>query len=111
MIDNAIFCRHLTTGRPLPQRPDIASPQTSSFDSVNSPRPKMLAPIENPNILPSIDALDEQKTDKMPKDKKKKKKKKKDEEQDNLADVQCTDLIYTTKEYHTTICDNLLAVT
>ena len=88
MIDNAIFCRHLTTGRPLPQRPDIASPQTVSFDSVNSPRPNVLAPIENPNILPSIDTLDEHKTDKTPKDKKKKKKKKKDEEQDNPADVQ-----------------------
>ena len=82
MIDNAIFCRHLTTGRPLPRRPDIASPQTGSFDSVNSPRPIVLAPIENPNILPSIDTLDEQKTDKKPKNKKK------DEEQDNLADVQ-----------------------
>jgi hypothetical protein len=84
MIDNAIFCRHLTTGRPLPPKPDIASPQTGSFDSVNSPRPIVLAPIENPNILPSMDTLDEQKTDKKPKDKKKKKKKKKkDEEQDN----------------------------
>ena len=88
MIDNAIFCRHLTTGRPLPRRPDIASPQTGSFDSVNSPRPNVLAPIENPNILPSIDTLDEQKTDKKPKDKKKKKKKKKDEERDNPSDVQ-----------------------
>jgi hypothetical protein len=88
MIDNAIFCRHLTTGRPLPRRPDIASPQTGSFDSVNSARSNVLAPIENPNILPSMDTLDEQKTDKKPKDKKKKKKKKKDEEQDNPADVQ-----------------------
>jgi hypothetical protein len=88
MIDNAIFCRHLTTGRPLPRRPDIASPQTGSFDSVNSARSNVLAPIENPNILPSMDALDEQKTNKKPKDKKKKKKKKKDEEQDNPVDVQ-----------------------
>ena len=88
MIDNAIFCRHLTTGRPLPRRPDIASPQTGPFDSVNSPRPIVLAPIENPNIPPSIDTLDEQKTDKKPKDKKKKKKKMKDEEQDNPAYVQ-----------------------
>jgi len=88
MIDNAIFCRHLTTGRPLPRRPDIASPQTGQFDSVNSPRPNGLAPIEHPNIPPSIDTLDEQKTDKKPKDKKKKKKKMKDEEQDNPADVQ-----------------------
>jgi hypothetical protein len=48
----------------------------------------VLAPIENPNILPSIDTLDEQKTDKKPKDKKKKKKKKKDEERDNPSDVQ-----------------------
>ena len=69
MIDNSIFCRHLTTGRPLPRRPDIASPQTGSFDSVNSARSNVLAPIENPNILPSMDALDEQKTDKKPKDK------------------------------------------
>ena len=88
MIDNAIFCRHLTTGRPLPRRPDIALPQTGSLDSVHSPRPNVLAPIENPNILPSIDTLDEQTMDKKPKDKKKKKKKKKDEEQDNPADVQ-----------------------
>jgi hypothetical protein len=48
----------------------------------------LLAPIEKPNIPSSIDTLDEQKTDKKPKDKKKKKKKKKDEEQDNPADVQ-----------------------
>ena len=48
----------------------------------------MLAPIENPNIPPSINTLDEQKTNKKPKDKKKKKKKKKDEEQDNPADIQ-----------------------
>jgi hypothetical protein len=87
MIDNAIFCKHLTTGRPLPPKPDIASPQTGSFDSVNSPKRIGLAPIENPNILPSIDTLDEQKMDKKPKDKKKKKKKKKDEEQDNPAYV------------------------
>jgi hypothetical protein len=46
------------------------------------------APIEKPNIPSSIVTLDEQKTDKKPKDKKKKKKKKKDEEQDNPADVQ-----------------------
>ena len=88
MIENDIFCRHLTTGRPLPQRPDIALPLTGPFDSVDSPRPTVLVPIEHPNIPPSIDALDEQKTDKKPKDKKKKKKKKKDEEQDNPADVQ-----------------------
>jgi hypothetical protein len=69
MIDNAIFCRHLTAGRPLPIRPDSASPQTGPFDSVNSPRPIVLAPIENPNIPSSINTLDEQKTDKMPKDK------------------------------------------
>jgi hypothetical protein len=48
----------------------------------------VLAPIENSNILPSIDTWDEQKTDIKPKDKKKKKKKEKDEEQDNPADVQ-----------------------
>jgi hypothetical protein len=90
MIDNAIFCRHLTTTRPLPPRPDIASSQTSPFDSVNSPRPILLAPIEKPNMPSSIDTLDEQTTDIKPKDKKKKKKnkKKKDEEQDNPADVQ-----------------------
>jgi hypothetical protein len=88
MIDNAIFCRHLTTGRLLPQKPDIASPQKGSYDSVNSPRPIVHAPIENPNILSSIDTLDEQKTDKKQKDKNKKKKKKKDEEHDNPAYVQ-----------------------
>ena len=89
MIDNAIFCRHLTTTRPLPPRPDIVSSQTGPFDSVNSPRHISLAPIEKPNIPSSIDTLDEQKTNKKPKDKKKKKKKKKkDEEQDNPADVQ-----------------------
>jgi hypothetical protein len=93
LIDNAIFCRHLTTGRPLPRRPDTASLQTGSFDSVNSPRPKVVAPIENPNNLPSIDTMDEQKMDKKPKDKKKKKKKKKDEEQDNPADVQDNNLL------------------
>ena len=87
MIDNAISCRHLTTGRPLPIITDIASPQTGPFDSVNSPRPSVLAPIENPNIPPSINALDEQKTDKKPNDKKKKKEKKY-EEQDNPAHVQ-----------------------
>ena len=86
MIDNAIFCRHLTTTRPLPPRPDIA--KTGPFDSVNSPRPIVLAPIENPNFSPSIDTLDEQKTDNKPKDKKKKKKKMKDEEHDNPADIQ-----------------------
>jgi hypothetical protein len=65
------------------------SSQTGPFDSVNLPRHISLAPIEKPNIPSSIDALDEQKTNKKPKDKKKKKKKKKkDEEQDNPADVQ-----------------------
>jgi hypothetical protein len=64
------------------------SSQTDPFDSVNSPRHILLAPIEKPNIPSSIDTLDEQKTNKKPKDKKKKKKKKKDEEQDNQADVQ-----------------------
>jgi hypothetical protein len=88
MIDNAIFCRHLTTRRPLSPRPDIASSQTCPFDSVDSPRPILLAPIEKPNIPSSIDTLDEQKTNKKPKDKKKKKMKKKGEEQDNPADVQ-----------------------
>ena len=87
MINNAIFCRHFTTTRPLPPRPDIVSSQTCPFDSVNSPRPILLAPIDKPNIPSSIDTLDEQKTNKKPKDKKKKKKKK-DEEQDNPADVQ-----------------------
>ena len=88
MIDNAMFCKHLTTTRPLPPRPDIASSQTSPFDSVNSPIPILLAPIET---------LDEQKTDKKPRDKKKKKnKKKKDEKQDNP----CIDLIYIIKEYY-----------
>jgi hypothetical protein len=48
----------------------------------------LLAPIEKPNIPSSIDILDEQKTNKQPKDKTKKKKKKKEEEQDNPADVQ-----------------------
>jgi hypothetical protein len=37
----------------------------------------VLAPIENSNIPPSIDTLDEQKTDNKPKDNKKKKKKNK----------------------------------
>ena len=45
-----------------PQRTDIASSQTCPFDSVNSPRPILLAPIEKPNIPSSIDTLDEQKT-------------------------------------------------
>ena len=89
MIDNVMFCRHLTTTRPLPPRPDITSSQIGPFDSVSSYRPILQAPIEKPNIPSSIDALDEQKTNKKPKDKtKKKKKKKKDEEQDNPADVQ-----------------------
>jgi hypothetical protein len=48
----------------------------------------LLAPIDKPNIPSSIDTLNEQKTDKKPKDKTRKKKKKKDEEQDNPADVQ-----------------------
>jgi hypothetical protein len=87
MIDNAIFCRHLTTRRPLSPRPDIASSQTCPFDSVDSPRPILLAPIEKPNIPSSIDTLDEQKTNKKPKDKNKKEKKK-DEDRDNPADVQ-----------------------
>jgi hypothetical protein len=63
MIDTAIFCRHLTATRPLPSRPDIASPQTGLFDSVNSTKPYLLALIEKPNIPPSIDTLDEQKTE------------------------------------------------
>ena len=88
MIDNAIFCIHITTGRPLPPRPDIASQQTDQFDALNSPKLIVLAPIEKANIPPSIDTLDEQKTDKKPKDKTKKTKKKKDEEQDYPADVQ-----------------------
>ena len=88
MINNAIFCRHFTTTRPLPPRTDIGSSQTCPFESVNSPRSILLAPIEKPNISSSIDTLDEQKTDKKPKDKKKKKKKKKDEERDNPSDVQ-----------------------
>jgi hypothetical protein len=86
MNNNAIFCRHFTTTRPLPPRTDIASSQTCPFDSVNSPRSILLAAIEKPNIPSSIDTLDEQKTDKKPKDKKKKKKK--DEERDNPSDVQ-----------------------
>ena len=95
MINNAIFCRHFTTTRPLLPTTDIASSQTFPFDSVNSPRPILLAPIEKPNIPSSIDTLDEQKTDKKPRDKKKKKKnkKKKDEEQDNPADVQDNDVL------------------
>ena len=64
MINNAIFCRHFTTTRPLPPRPDIVSSQTYPFDSVNSPRPILLAPIDKPNIPASIDTLNEQKTDK-----------------------------------------------
>ena len=88
MIDNAIFCSNLTPTRPLPRRTDIASPQTGRFDSANSPRPILLAPMEKPNNPPLIDTLDEQKEDKKPKDKKKNKKKKKDEEQDNPADIQ-----------------------
>jgi hypothetical protein len=88
MIDNAIFCIHLTTGRPIPPRPDIASPQTDQFDALNSPKLIVLAAIEKANIPPLMDTLDEQKTDKKPKDKKKEKKKKNDEEQDNPADVQ-----------------------
>jgi hypothetical protein len=79
MIDNAIFCRHLKTTRPLPPRPDIVSSQTGPFDSVYSFRHISLAPIEKPNIPSSIDTLDEQKTSKKPKDKKKKKKKKDEE--------------------------------
>jgi hypothetical protein len=47
--------------------------------------------MEKPNIPPSIDTLDEQKTDRKPRDKKKKKKK--DEEQDNPADVQDDNLL------------------
>jgi hypothetical protein len=61
MIDNAIFCRHLTTTRPLPPRPDITSSQIGPFDAVNSPRPILLAPIEKPNIPSSIDTLEEEK--------------------------------------------------
>jgi hypothetical protein len=52
----------------------------------------LLAPMEKPDIPPSIDTLDEHKTDRKPKDKKKKKKKK-DEEQDNPADVQDNNLL------------------
>ena len=88
MIDNVMFCRHLTTTKPLPTRPDSASSQTGRIDYVNSPRPIVLAPIEKPNIPSSIDTLDKQKTNKKPKDKTKKKKKKKEEEQDNPPDVQ-----------------------
>ena len=88
MIDNVMFCRHLTTTKPLPPRPDSASSQTGRFDSVNSPRPIVLATIEKLNIPSSIDTLDKQKTNKKPKDKTKKKKKKKEEEQDNPPDVQ-----------------------
>ena len=69
MIDNAICCRHLTTGRLVPPRSGIASTQTGQFYFVNSPRPSVLLPIEHTNIPPSIDTLDEQKTDKRPKDK------------------------------------------
>jgi hypothetical protein len=61
MIDNAIFCRHLTTTRPLPPRPDITSSQIGPFDAVNSPSPILLAPIEKPNIPSSIDTLEEEK--------------------------------------------------
>jgi hypothetical protein len=88
MFDNAIFCTHLTTGRPLPIRPDIASPQSRQFDSVHSPKLIMIVPIEKPSIPPSIDALDEEKTDKKPKDEKRRRRKRKDEEPDNPADVQ-----------------------
>ena len=88
MIDNAMFRKHLTITRPPPPRPHIASSHTGRFDSVNSPRPILLAPIEKPNIPSSIDTLDEQKTNKKQKDKPKKKKKKKEEEQNNPADVQ-----------------------
>jgi hypothetical protein len=95
MIDNAIFCRHLTTTKQLPPITDSASPQTRPFDSVDSQRPILLAPIAKPNNSSSIDTLDEQKTDKNQKDKKKKKKKKKkkDEEQDNPAAVRDTNIL------------------
>ena len=77
MIDNAIFYSNLTPTRPLPRRTDIASPQTGPFDSVNSPRPILLAPMEKPNNPPLIDTLDKQKEDKKRKDKKKKRRKRK----------------------------------
>jgi hypothetical protein len=64
MINNAIFCRHFTTTRPLPSTTDIVSSQTCPFDSVISPRSMLLAPIDKPNIPSSIDTWDEQKTEK-----------------------------------------------
>jgi hypothetical protein len=57
MINNVMLCRHLTTTRPLPPRPDIVSSQTGPFDSVNSFRHISLAPIEKPNIPSSIDTI------------------------------------------------------
>ena len=65
MIGNALFCRHLTTTKPLPPWPDIASSQTGPFYSVNSSRPIVLAPIEKPNISSSIHTLDEQKPEEL----------------------------------------------
>ena len=77
MIDNAIFCIHLTTGRPLPQDQILHHHKQAKFDALNSPKPIVLAPVEKPNIPPSIDTLDEQKTDKKPKDKKRRRRKRK----------------------------------
>ena len=59
--------RHLTTTSITTNR---------QFDFVNSPISILLAPIEKPNIPSSIDTLNEQKTDKKPKDQKKEKKSK-----------------------------------
>jgi hypothetical protein len=47
----------------------------------------------NSHISLLFDTLDEQKTNKKPKDKKKKKKKKKDEERDNPSDVQDNNVV------------------
>jgi hypothetical protein len=54
-----IYCNviviYLTPTGPLPPRPDIPSPQTGPFDSVNSPGSILLAPVEKPNIPSSIE--------------------------------------------------------
>ena len=51
-----------------PQAKILHRDKTGPFDSVNSPRPILLPPIEKQNIPSSIDTLDEQKTDKKPED-------------------------------------------
>jgi hypothetical protein len=51
MIDNAIFCRHLTTGSPLSPTPDIASPKKKKKKNKENEGQDNPAYVQDNNVL------------------------------------------------------------